>query len=363
MMKILIVVGLTFLCALACAAQWVNQAVATDAAFRGLSVVNAKVVWASGTKGTFIRTVDGGAHWQVGTVPGAAELDFRDVEAFDANTAYLMAAGPGEASRIYKTTDGGEHWRLQYQNKEPRAFFDAMAFWDAQHGMVLSDPVDGRFLLLRTDDGGKTWLPLPIEQRPSAREGQAAFAASGTCLVVSGTRDVWFVTGGVAPRIFHSSDRGQSWTDSDSMMRGGTPSAGAFSMALAPGGGAVIVGGDYQKPENSLGNCVAIGDDRRTIAANTKPDPPVRSGPDPQPRLTSRPRGYRSGVAYAPGTKGKVWVAVGTNGSDISVDGGQYWQPLDQENYNAVAFADRQTGWAVGPKGRVAKYVPSKKQH
>src|ERR1700752_3145272 len=119
-MRILGLITLVFSCALACAAQWVKQEVATDAAFRGLSVVNAKVVWASGTKGTFIRTVDGGAHWQGGTVPGAADLDFRDVAAFDANTAYLMAAGPGEASRIYKTIDGGANWSLQFQNKDPK---------------------------------------------------------------------------------------------------------------------------------------------------------------------------------------------------------------------------------------------------
>ena len=64
-------IPLILLMASTAAAQWVKQEVGTDASFRGLSVVNAKIVWASGTKGTFIRTVDGGAHWQVGVVPGA----------------------------------------------------------------------------------------------------------------------------------------------------------------------------------------------------------------------------------------------------------------------------------------------------
>ncbi len=50
-------------------AQWVKQTVNTTASFRGLSVVNEKVVWASGTDGTVIRTIDGGKTWNVMTIP------------------------------------------------------------------------------------------------------------------------------------------------------------------------------------------------------------------------------------------------------------------------------------------------------
>src|SRR6516165_1816614 len=89
--------------------QWIKQNINTTASFRGLSVVNEKIVWASGTDGTVIRTIDGGAHWDVITVPGAEKLDFRDIEAFDANTAYILSIGNGESSRIYKTTDGGKN--------------------------------------------------------------------------------------------------------------------------------------------------------------------------------------------------------------------------------------------------------------
>ena len=127
--------------------QWQQQAVKTDADFRGLSVVSADVAWVSGTKGTVCRTTDGGKTWAVGTVPGAEKLDFRDVEAFNENTAYLLSAGPGEDSRVYKTTDGGKTWVAQFRNAEPKAFFDALAFWDEKHGVALSDPVDGRFQL------------------------------------------------------------------------------------------------------------------------------------------------------------------------------------------------------------------------
>src|SRR5437588_8823819 len=137
--------------------QWQLQALKSDADFRGLSVVSQKVAWVSGTKGTFGRTTDGGKTWTAGTVPDADKLDFRDVEAFGEDTAYLLSAGPGEDSRIYKTTNGGQTWKLQFKNAEPKAFFNAIAFWDEQHGIALSDPVDGRFHLIVTGDGGATW--------------------------------------------------------------------------------------------------------------------------------------------------------------------------------------------------------------
>jgi photosystem II stability/assembly factor-like uncharacterized protein len=337
-------------------AQWVKQEVATDASFRGLSVVNTKVVWASGTKGTFIRTTDGGAHWQVGTVPGAEVLDFRDVEAFDANTAYLMAAGPGEASRIYKTTDGGKAWTLQYQNKEPKAFFDSIAFWDRLHGMVLSDPVDGRFLLLRTDDGGKNWIPLPVKQRPSAIEGEAAFAASGTCLVTNGTNAVWIATGGSTARVLRSNDRGRSWKASETGIYSGASTRGNFSIAFSEKAKiGVVVGGDYQVPDHWEKN-FAVSKDRGSMWDLIVRAVTVYPGGF-SVDTTYRPTGFRSGVSYVPGSGGETFVTVGTNGSDVTHDGGKSWSKLTEGNFNSVAFANWENGWAVGPNGRVAKYA------
>src|SRR5829696_4916975 len=118
-------VFLTFL-TVAATAQWIKQTVNTTAGFRGLSVVSEKIVWASGTGGTVIRTIDGGKSWKVIVVPGAVKLDFRDIEAFDSNTAYILSIGNGESSRIYKTVDGGMTWALQFTNKNEKAFFDAI---------------------------------------------------------------------------------------------------------------------------------------------------------------------------------------------------------------------------------------------
>lgn len=198
------------------------QAFGSESGLRGLSVVSGEVAWVSGTGGTVSRTTDGGETWQVQVVPGAEKLDFRDVEAFGASVAYLLAAGPGDASRVYKTTDGGKTWRQQAVNADAQGFWDAMAFWDERNGIVFGDPVDGQFRLLITEDGGETWRPLAPTGMPRALPREGAFAASGTCLVTGGTRDVWFATGGAGVGAGVSLRRSREDLD-----RGGNAGGGA----------------------------------------------------------------------------------------------------------------------------------------
>ncbi len=322
------------LCAPAADAQWQRQAIATTADFRGLCVVGPNVAWVSGTNGTFGRTTDGGLTWTVGTVPGAGKLDFRDVEAFGPDTAYLLSAGLGDAARIYKTTDGGRTWALQFQNADRDAFFDAIAFWDERNGIALGDPVKGQFQLIHTEDGGATWKRLAAADLPPALPNEGAFAASGTCLVTRGEQDVWFVTGGArAARVFHSGDRGRHWTACDTPVRAGADSAGIFSIAFRDRDHGLIVGGDYRKPNDTGATAAVTADGGKTWT------------------LIGESLPFRSGVAWAAGQ----WVAVGTSGSHVSHDDGATWKPLDRENYNSVAFTPTGDGWAVGPKGRIAK--------
>jgi photosystem II stability/assembly factor-like uncharacterized protein len=314
--------------------RWHQQESGTEASFRGLSVVSTDVAWASGTGGTVVRTTDGGTTWVSLSVDGAEGLDFRDVEAFSESTAYLLAAGEGDKSRIYKTTDGGKNWALQFTCTDPKGFYDAIAFWDETHGIAFGDPQDGKFQLLATDDG-MNWKPLPTDGLPDALPGEGAFAASGTCLVTSGVRDAWFVTGGKAKaRVFHSTDRGKSWTASETPVAAGMESAGIFSIAFRDADHGMTVGGDYKSPNSTGATAAVTADGGKTWA------------------LTGQSLPFRSAVAWT----GTAWVAVGTSGSHLSADDGATWIELDGESYNAVAFTPAGVGWAVGPKGRVAKF-------
>lgn len=334
-MKTLKLLLVLFLFSFSINAQWQKINVDTKASFRGLSVVNQNIIWASGTGGTFIKTVDGGKTWTVGNVLGADKLDFRDVEAFDANTAYLLSIGPGETSRIYKTTDGGKSWEMQFKNENPKAFFDALAFWDRDNGMAMSDPVDGYFYLLRTTNGGKNWYPVDKEKMFPAKEGEAGFAASGTCLVTQGKKNVWLVSGGKAARVFYSTSFGNAWIAKDAPIISGGAATGIFSIAMLDAKRGVIVGGDYQKPNEGNQNLAFTNDGGATWT--------------PGGGLN----GYRSAVAYI---DRNTIIAVGTNGSDVSRDGGKTWKNIDKENYNSVQAKGRNAVWAVGPNGMVAKY-------
>src|SRR5712692_6907295 len=215
------------------AQSWIAQTSNTTASLRGVSAVNERVVWASGSGGTWLRTTDGGVTWQASKIAGAETLDFRGIRATDERTAWVMSIGPGDKSRIYKTVDAGEHWTLQFTNPDPKGFFDSIALWDASHGIVVGDALDGSAEVRTTVDGGVHW-----ERRKTlpSLAGEGSFAASNTCLFVRGAREVWYVTGGTgAGRVFHSEDQGGSWSVAATPIRNDSASAGIFSIAFGEG--------------------------------------------------------------------------------------------------------------------------------
>ncbi|MBZ5509140.1 MAG: hypothetical protein LAO78_27080 [Acidobacteriia bacterium] len=316
--------------------QWQPQNSGTDVQLRGISAVSDKVAWASGAGGTVLRTVDSGATWQRVEVVGASALDFRDIQAFDQNTAFVLSIGPGEQSRIYKTSDGGKIWQLQFTNKDPKAFYDCFAFWDSTHGIALSDSVDGKFPLISTSDGA-TWNPVAVKKMPAALPNEGAFAASGTCIATFGKKDVWFGTGGPAARVFHSSDRGQTWTVAETPIIHGAATQGVFSLAFWTSQDGVAVGGDYKEPERSEKTAAFTHDGGKTWKLSAHP-----------------PSGYRSAVAIQYYERAPLVVAVGTSGEDASSDGNA-WNFRRHGDYNAVSFASLEIGWAVGPHGLIMR--------
>src|SRR5215469_15995138 len=283
----------------------------TTESLRGVSAVSRRVAWASGTHGTYLRTVDGGEVWTPAQVPDANSLDFRAVVAFSADEAFLMSSGPGDRSRIYHTLDGGQHWNLQFTNTNPKGFFDAMAFWDPKHGIVVGDPVPDeagklKFALLMTDDG-QTWHAISPAQLPDAVEGEGAFAASNTCIAIvprwgqlpsavqsgearpaaaatsadSPDPNIWLATGGKVARVFHSADRGHTWQVFDTPILHGPDSAGIFSIAFRDPQHGVIAGGDYKRPRDDGPNLASTNDGGQTWTLSD-----------------IRPQAYFSAIAY-----------------------------------------------------------------
>lgn len=316
------------------AQSWTSQTSNTTVALRGISAVSPMVAWASGAKGTFLRTVDGGSTWTPNVVAGAADADFRAVHAFSEKSALLLSSGTGPLSRLYKSEDGGVHWNLVMVNPDPSGFWDGIGMWDATHGILLGDPIDGRFVIWTTSDGGDTWK---TQKGPQALTKEGAFAASNSSLFLRGEHEAWFGTGGPAgARILHSDDDGRTWSAVKTPLRHDSESAGIFSVAFSGARHGVAVGGDFNRPNEAAGVAAITSDGGKSWTAPA-----------------SAPAGYRSSVVYLAGDK--MWIATGPSGSDVSRDDGRTWKPFDRAAYNAMSFSGS-AGWAVGPAGAIASF-------
>ena len=320
--------------------KWQKTKVDADQSFRGLDAVNARTAWISGENftedggpGTVYRTTDGGETWQdVSPVVKGADLAFRDVEASSARVASVLAIGEGRASRIYRTTDGGRTWTKTFQNRSEKAFYNCIDFYEGgRTGLGVSDPVDGKFRIIRTTDRGRSWSVVKGSGMPAAFEGEFNFAASGTCLTITG-RQAYMASGGAAARIYHSQDRGTTW-DVVSSTIPATDAGGVFSLSFKERTTGVAVGGDFEQPDN--------GTDASSFTRNGKS---WRAGGDLG--------GYRSGSDWVNGTR-RTFVAVGPTGSDVTTDGGRSWTTWSRTGYHAVVCV-RGGCWASGSEGRTA---------
>ncbi len=328
--------------AVASQGAWTPLQSGVTATFRGVSAVSADVAWASGSRGTVLRTLDGGATWQNVSPPGVATLDFRDIEAIDARTAYVLSIGNGDASRILKTTDGGASWVTQFMSPDADAFFDAMAFWDVDHGIAFSDSANGQFRIITTADGGRTWRRVPLAALPPALDNEGAFAGSGTNIAVWGDRHVWIGTGAAATsRVLRSADRGETWAIADTPIPSGA-SWGIFSVAFRDALHGIVVGGDYSKVDLALDN-VAMTDDGGVSW-----------------HLAPGAGGFRSVVTYLPDVAGPTLLALGPSGSDVSVDDGRTWTPVPTPVQGLHTYSHARgtsVGWAAGGRGQIAKFT------
>lgn len=314
-----------------------DQSMASRVRFQAVSAVSGQVAWISGTRGAWARTMDGGKTWQAGMVPGADSLEFRDVHAASADTAWLLAAGPGDRSRIYRTINGGRTWSVQFVSTDRRAFFDCLAFWDASRGLAISDAVEREFLLLRTEDGGATWHR--VGGLPPAVEGEGLFAASGTCLTVLRDGRAWFGTGAAqTARVGRSTDYGRTWTVVNSPVVHTTTSSGITSVSFFDQHRGLIVGGDLNVTDVATANVALSQDGGATW---------VPGGQLPFP-------GPAYGAAVVPG-RSLTAMAVGPKGAAWTGDGGVSWQLIDRNDAWSVGFAPDGPGWMVGPNGRIVR--------
>jgi photosystem II stability/assembly factor-like uncharacterized protein len=306
----------------------------TKSSIRGLSVVNDNVVWVSGSNGTVGKTTNGGKTWRWITVKGFEKNDFRDIEAFDAATAIIMAVA--EPAYILKTSDGGDSWKVVYENKTKGMFLDAMEFWNEQAGIVVGDPVDGRFFIARSFDGGTSWQDIPFDKRPLADSGEACFAASGTNIRALDRDEAVFVSGGLKSKLFTKNQprilpviQGKETTGANSI-------AVWDHLKLKGGKKMILVGGDFNADSSNQKTCFMSNDGGKTWQAPKIP-----------------PHGYRSCVEYF---SKKDIFCCGLNGVDYSADGGKNWKWISKEGFHVCRASKLGVSvYLAGGNGKVGK--------
>jgi hypothetical protein len=345
---------------------WESQHSGTSQALRGIHAVGNGVAWASGAQGTVLRTEDSGYVWQQCDMPQDAKtLDFRSVWAWDAQRAIVMSSGPGAQSRLYRTTDGCAHWQELVTNPDPEGFWDSIAFSDEKNGYLLGDPVKGHITLLRTEDGGARWRLVNSKDLDLGGDKLGAFAASNQSLaltdpVLGSVMAPWFGTSGVSggkhPFVYSGEldcpvtlaqknpevclNRHWKFEREEVPMAGASESQGVFALGVRKDQDgnlhAVAVGGDYLAPGMNAGTAARL-------------DPKTGKWVAP----TKLPHGYRSSVSWD--AADNAWIAVGTNGADVSYDDGQTWSAIGSDGFNAISLP-----WLVGPEGRIAKFTSLK---
>jgi photosystem II stability/assembly factor-like uncharacterized protein len=325
--------------------SWSVQTSGIDTNLRGVSAAGSVdsdgtehiAVWACGSNGVILLSSDFGKSWKRVHVAGGDALDFRSVVAFDANIALVMSSGEGDKSRIYKTVDGGVSWKLEFTDSRKGFFLDALACDGECY--ALSDPVDGKFVIVATHHY-EDWKELQGDDMPAALPGEAAFAASGSSLAVNNDVGIYFGTGGgKAARVFHSADRGKTWSAVETPIASGSASSGIFSISSTPYA-VNVVGGDYKDPKRAYRVAAFSKDQGKTweLAAQ-------------------QPGGYRSAVVSIDGA---TLAALGPSGEDISDDFGAHWRHMDSLDLNAAFVLDDRNGWAVGAKGTIARLINRK---
>lgn len=304
-----------------------------------VSPVNERVVWASGTRGTWVRTTDGGTTWHVGQVAGADSLQFRDVHAESAESAWLMSIGDSLHSRIFHTVDGGVHWTQQFVAPDPKDFLDCFSFWDARHAIAIGDSHDGRLVLLRTEDGGDHWMRVPSTALPAAGVGEGSFAASGLCAETRAGGQGWTVMSNPDhARLLRTSDYGRSWSV-DTLPLTTRADAGPTAVTFIDRRHGMVLGATGNNPLES-DVLVAVTTDGGAHWA-TRAKPRLKQGV--------------SGGVYVSGAKVPTVVAVGWTGAAYTTNEGATWTTIDGNNYWSVGFASPRAGWAVGQNGRITK--------
>ncbi len=256
-------------------------------------------------------------------------LEFRSI----AQTKdYIFMVNVGSPALLYRVSKDGSRIKKMYQENHPKAFYDSMQFWNNEEGIAMGDPTDNCLSVLITRDGGTTWTKIDCENLPKVAEGEGAFAASNTNLIIKGT-ETWMVSGGKKSRVFYSADKGKSWKVFDTPIIQGQAMTGIFTADFYDSKNGFIAGGNYEKLNQNFGNKAITDDGGKswTLVAEKEGF------------------GYASCVQYVPNSNAEQLVTVGASGLYYSSSAGEKWSKLsDDKTLYTLRFLNDSTAIAAG---------------
>ena len=297
---------------------------------RAMQVVDENTVWFAGSGGVFGYTYDRGKSWEIDSIEFESQKPhFRSI-AIAGNKVFLLSiASP---ALLFKSEDNGQSWDLVFREDHPNVFFDAMKFWDEIEGIAMGDPIGGCLSIIVTRDGGDSWSRIPCSDLPVTDEGEAAFAASNSNISIVGDH-AWVVSGGANARVFHTPDKGRTWSVYDTPIISGESMTGIFTSDFWDEKNGIVFGGNWNEKEKNTENKAKTSDGGKTWQL-------IADGQEP---------GYRSHVKYFPDGNGKEIIAVGIPGISFSKDGGDSWKALSKESFYTVDFSPvKNEMWLAG---------------
>ncbi|MFT5753946.1 MAG: photosystem II stability/assembly factor-like uncharacterized protein [Flavobacterium sp.] len=251
---------------------------------------------------------------------------------------YIFLLAVANPANLYKISKKDNSQQVVYTELNEKVFYDSMQFKDELNGMAMGDPTEDCLSVIITNDGGNSWKKVSCDNLPKVVEGEAAFAASNSNLMLKKSKS-FMVSGGKKARLFASEDFGESWQVYQTPIVQGEKMTGIFSADFYNDKIGFIAGGNYEKPNDNSDNKAITFNGGKTwrLVAN------------------GAGFGYASCVQFVPNGKGKALVSVGANGIQYTNDFGNSWKMLNEDkDLYTIRFLNSKTAFAAG-KNKIIK--------